>query len=211
MKLAVPSPVRSAIVWPCPHTVAKSTFVFPSAWRASARLISTVLAASPWVMPVRMRLDRPPTRTPGQPCPWSRDYRVLFREHLLHARPLVAAPGSFVSHDPHGPIKAWRVGQGHVAADMAVRDRPALRATLGDPADSIPTVSSPTAASTSTVVTCKSPRPTSRSQRIQDVAWVLPQRAATQRGLGRHQGHSEWCVWSPPILRSSTRFTPTPS
>lgn len=31
-------------------------------------------------------LDRPPTRTHGQTCPRSHDYRVLLREHLLHTR-----------------------------------------------------------------------------------------------------------------------------
>ena len=92
---------------------------------------------------------------------------------------------------------------------------------IGNLADSTPTVSSPTAASTSTVVTCKSPRPTSRSQRTQYVAWVPPQRAATQHRPGQHRGPSERCVWSPPILRASTRYpntkltgappTPTPT
>jgi hypothetical protein len=43
--------------------------------------------------------------------------------------PLAATPDSLAPHDPHDPIKARRVDQGHIAAAMAIRDHPALRAT----------------------------------------------------------------------------------
>lgn len=55
MKFSVPEPVRSAIEWPTPQTVAKSTSSTLSfARRASARLTSVVSEVSPCSMPVRI-------------------------------------------------------------------------------------------------------------------------------------------------------------
>lgn len=158
-------------------------------------------------------LDRPPTRTHGQTCPRSHDYRVLLREHLLHTR--TARRNTRFACATH-TIRTIRSKHGASTKVTSLRPWPSAITPrsgqpIGDLVDSTPTVSSPTAASTSTVVTCKSPRPTSRSQRTQYVAWVPPQRAATQHRPGQHRGPPERCVWSPPILRASTRFTPTPT